>query len=99
MIVGKNTIIKKAISLRVKKPEDKTDPDFDERSRLWSELPQLEMLSGLCKDKVGLVFSDAPVFEVRPMIEANKVPTAARVGAIAPIDVVIPPGPTGMDPS
>jgi len=33
------------------------------------------------------------------MIESNKVPTPARVGAIAPIDVVIPPGPTGLDPS
>jgi len=46
-----------------------------------------------------LIFSDAPVFELRPMIEQNKVPTAARVGSLAPIDVVIPPGPTGMDPS
>jgi len=59
----------------------------------------LDALSGLCKDKVGLVFSDSPVFEIRPLIESNKVPTPARVGAIAPIDVVIPPGPTGMDPS
>jgi len=53
----------------------------------------------LCKGKVGLIFSDAPVFELRPLVESNKVPTAARVGSLAPIDVVIPPGPTGMDPS
>jgi len=59
----------------------------------------LEQLSGLCRGKVGLIFSDAPVFELRPLVESNKVPTAARVGSLAPIDVVIPPGPTGMDPS
>lgn len=98
MIVGKNTIIKKAISLRIEEP-DKEDPDFDERKRLWSLYPQLEALTTLCKGKVGLIFSDAPVFDLRPVIESNKVPTAARVGSLAPIDVVIPPGPTGMDPS
>jgi len=29
---------------------------------------------------------------------ANKVPAGAKSGVIAPIDVVIPPGPTGLDP-
>jgi len=77
----------------------KDDPDYDERKRLWSAIPQLEMLTSLCKGKVGLIFSDAPIFELRPLIESNKVPTPARVGSVAPIDVVIPPGPTGMDPS
>jgi len=38
MIVGKNTIIKKAISIRVEEP-DKEDPDYDERKRLWSAYP------------------------------------------------------------
>jgi len=56
-------------------------------------------LNPLCKGKVGLIFSHAPVFEIKPLIEANKVSTAARVGILAPIDVTIPPGPTGLDPS
>jgi len=38
MIVGKNTIIKKAISLRIEEP-DKADPDHDERKRLWNAYP------------------------------------------------------------
>jgi len=33
------------------------------------------------------------------LIEENKVETPARVGAVSPIEVVIPPGPTGMDPA
>jgi len=59
----------------------------------------LDRLNPLCKGKVGLIFSHAPVFEIKPLIEANKVSTAARVGILAPIDVTIPPGPTGLDPS
>jgi len=38
MVVGKNTIVKKAISLRIEEP-DKNDADYDERKRLWSALP------------------------------------------------------------
>jgi large subunit ribosomal protein LP0 len=98
MLVAKNTVIKKAISLRIENPNP-SDPDYDERKQLWSALPQLEKLAGLCKGKIALIFSHSPVFELKPLIEANKVPTAARVGATAPLDVTIPPGPTGMDPS
>lgn len=46
-----------------------------------------------------MVFTDEPVFELKSIIEGNKVETAAKVGTIAPIDVTIPPGPTGLDPS
>ncbi len=52
-----------------------------------------------CKGKVGFIFSDAPVFELKPLIESNRIPAPAKVGTIAPLEVVIPPGPTGLDPS
>jgi len=35
---------------------------------------------------------------VRKIIQEKKVPAAARAGIIAPVDVILPPGPTGMDP-
>jgi large subunit ribosomal protein LP0 len=98
MVVGKNTVVKKAITSRIEQP-DPNHPDYEERKGLWSALPQLEKLMTLCKGKVGLIFSDAPIYEIKPIIEANKVATAAKVGNIAPIDVGIPPGPTGLDPS
>uniref|UniRef100_A0A8C9HCE8 Large ribosomal subunit protein uL10 n=1 Tax=Piliocolobus tephrosceles TaxID=591936 RepID=A0A8C9HCE8_9PRIM len=37
--------------------------------------------------------------EIRNIILQNKSPAPARLGVIAPVDVFIPPGPTGMDPS
>jgi len=51
------------------------------------------------KGKVGLIFSDEPVFDLKEPIEANRVQASAKVGTIAPLDVVIPAGATGLDPS
>ena len=51
------------------------------------------------KGKVGIIFSDVPPYELKPMIEENRVQTAAKVGVAAPQDVIIPAGPTGLDPS
>jgi len=97
MVVGKNTLIRKAISIRLEKPSEE-DPDYESRKG-WTPLPQLDRLSNLCRQKVGLVFSDAPVFTLRPILEGNRKPAPARVGQVAPDAVTIPAGPTGLDPS
>jgi len=98
MIVGKNTVVKKAIALRMKEPVE-GEEDYEFRKSQWTEVNQIDKLSTLLKGKVGLIFSDSAVFELKPIIESNKKPAAAKVGMIAPIDVTIPPGPTGLDPS
>jgi large subunit ribosomal protein LP0 len=56
-------------------------------------------LEPLLKEKIALIFSDAPVFTLKQQIESNKVPTEARVGALSPVDFAVPAGPTGLDPS
>ncbi|KAJ0400467.1 hypothetical protein P43SY_004816 [Pythium insidiosum] len=58
----------------------------------------LENMIPLIKGNIGFVFTNADLNEVREVIESNKVPAPARVGSIAPVDVVIPAGPTGCDP-
>ncbi|RYH04926.1 50S ribosomal protein L10, partial [archaeon] len=47
---------------------------------------------------VGFVFTNSDLPKVRDMILANRIPAPARVGAISPVDVVVPAGPTGCDP-
>jgi len=47
---------------------------------------------------VGFVFTNADLPKVRDLILANRVPAPARVGAISPVDVAVPAGPTGCDP-
>jgi len=59
----------------------------------------LNALTVLLKGKIGFIFTDEPIFELKPRVEANKVSAPAKVGVFAPINVIIPPGPTGMDPS
>jgi large subunit ribosomal protein LP0 len=98
MVCGKNTVVKKAINLRLNPPEE-NDPDFEFRTRNYTKNPQIEKIISLCKGKVGFIFSDSPIHELKPLIENNKLPAPAKVGTIAPLEVTIPPGPTGLDPS
>jgi large subunit ribosomal protein LP0 len=50
------------------------------------------------KGNIGFVFTNDDLNSVREIILENKVPAAAKQGALAPIDVFVPPGPTGLDP-
>lgn len=76
-----------------------THPLYEDLKKFGPAIKELDALKNLIEYKVGFVFTNEPVFDLRPIIEANKVQTAAKVGCPAPVDVVIPPGPTGMDPS
>jgi len=96
LVVGKNTLIRKAIQLRSDKDVPK---QFEEFRKLGKQVPELATLVPQIKGKVGLIFTDESVFELKPKLESNKIQAAAKLGAIAPIDVIIPPGSTGMDPS
>eukprot|EP00181_Compsopogon_caeruleus_P000677 CAMPEP_0184689140 /NCGR_PEP_ID=MMETSP0312-20130426/30489_1 /TAXON_ID=31354 /ORGANISM="Compsopogon coeruleus, Strain SAG 36.94" /LENGTH=321 /DNA_ID=CAMNT_0027146455 /DNA_START=333 /DNA_END=1298 /DNA_ORIENTATION=- len=81
ILMGKNTMIRKAVAGLVK------------------EKPELEVILPLCTGNTGLVFTRGDLAEVRGAIASNKVPAAARAGTFAQCDVVIPPGPTGMEPT
>ena len=56
------------------------------------------MLSPVCRGNIGFIFTNGDLGHVREVIEKYRVPAPARVGAIAPSDVFVPPGPTGADP-
>jgi len=47
---------------------------------------------------VGFVFTNGDLPKIRDLILANRVPAPARVGAVSPVDVSVPAGPTGCDP-
>lgn len=51
------------------------------------------------KNNVGLLFCKDDLGGIKKIINDNKVPAPARVGAFAPIDVIVPAGPTGMEPT
>lgn len=97
LVIGKNTLIKKIIKMR-------TEGIKEEQFKYLAEqyggvIPELACLSEKMVDKVALIFCDGSTYELRQKIEANKVPTEARVGSNSPIDFSISAGPTGLDPS
>jgi len=61
--------------------------------------PQLQTLLPLVRGNVGLVFAKDDLSGIKKIISENKVSAPAKVGAIAPCDVIVPAGPTGMEPT
>jgi large subunit ribosomal protein LP0 len=60
--------------------------------------PQLERLLPHVRGNIGFVFTSEDLAEIRDVITANKVAAPARAGALAPKDVQVPAGNTGMEP-
>ncbi|KAM0341717.1 hypothetical protein ACHAPU_009850 [Fusarium lateritium] len=62
------------------------------------DTPEYERLLPHVRGNVGFVFTNEDLKEVRDLILANKVAAPARAGALAPLDVFVPAGNTGMEP-
>jgi len=60
--------------------------------------PKLEALLPLIRGNMGLIFTNGDLAKVRTIVTANKVPAVAKSGTVAPTDVFVPAGPTGLDP-
>eukprot|EP00249_Psilotum_nudum_P009273 c21828_g1_i1 orf=294-1256(-) len=83
VLMGKNTMMKRTVRI------------YAEKSGNTAYLNIIPLLVG----NVGLIFTKGDLKEVREEIAKYKVGAPARVGLVAPIDVVVPPGNTGLDPS
>jgi large subunit ribosomal protein LP0 len=82
MLMGKNTMMRKCIREYVE--QNPGSP--------------VEQLIEACRGNIGFVFTSGDLGEVREKLESNTRPAPARVGSIAPTDVIVPKGPTGCDP-
>jgi len=60
--------------------------------------PKLESLLPCVRGNMGLIFTNGDLAKVREIVTSNKVPAAAKSGTLAPVDVYVPAGPTGLDP-
>ena len=82
ILMGKNTMMRKILKEFVEE-----NPDA----------PQ-EALIEVLRGNVGFVFTNGDLGDVRNVLEENVRPAPARVGAVAPCNVIVPKGPTGCDP-
>ena len=81
--MGKNTMIRKCIREYCERKGDDT----------WMALA--EKMVG----NVGVIFTTGEMGDVKEKIKEFVVPAPAKAGAVAQVDVVVPAGPTGMEPS
>lgn len=63
-----------------------------------ANMSQLEALIPCIKENIGLIFCIGDPSEIRKVVLQNRIPAPARQGVVAPCDVVVPAGPTGLDP-
>lgn len=82
VLMGKNTMMRKVISIFVK--ENPGHP--------------IENLVPCVQGNIGLIFTNGDLTAVRDVVKENTVPAAAKAGVLAECNVVVPPGPTGCDP-
>merc|ERR1719207_183414 len=57
-----------------------------------------KLLEGV-NGNIGFIFCHGDMDEIRTVCTENKVDAAAKAGVLAPVDVELPMGPTGLDPS
>jgi len=88
LLMGKNTMQKKIISLRA---ENGTAAD--------KAIHKTFVEDRVLRNNVGLLFTNEDVNTIQGVIDLFKVQAPARVGSISPVDVVIPAGNTGMEPT
>lgn len=81
ILMGKNTMIRKAIRSHIEKNAD------------------LEHLLPCVKGEVGLVFTKGDLSQVRKKLLSERVAAPAKAGSIAPVDVSIKAGTTGLEPT
>ncbi|EXJ69180.1 60S acidic ribosomal protein P0 [Cladophialophora psammophila CBS 110553] len=63
-----------------------------------ADSPEYERLLPHVKGNVGFIFTNGDLKTIRDKILSNRVAAPARAGAIAPGDVYVPAGNTGMEP-
>jgi len=92
VLMGKNTMIRKALRKRM-------DALIAEDEN--ADITALTNLLAAVNGNIGFIFcqSDDGLERARAAIDEFVVPAGAKAGVIAPIDVVIPAGPSGLEPS
>jgi len=83
ILMGKNTMIRTCL-----RQHHEVNPD----------LGLDKLLEGI-NGNIGFVFCHGDMDEIRKVCTDNKVDAAAKAGVLAPCDVELPMGPTGLDPS
>jgi large subunit ribosomal protein LP0 len=73
------------------------DSDYEERKGIKPN-PNIEKIINQLRGNINLIFTNGDLADVKAVIDEEIRPSPAKAGMIAPKDVFVPPGPTGLDP-
>jgi len=90
IVVGKKTTQKKIISLRAAKKGASANDEA-----LCEKMCKENLLTG----NVALCFTNKTISDLNVVFNKYRVQAPARVGAVSPVEVIIPAGNTGMEPT
>jgi len=74
------------------------DEDYAARKDVYKPCPELEVLRKLLVGNTGIIFTKGDLADIKKILDEEKREAPAKVGSIAPDDVNIKAGPTGLDP-
>ena len=99
MVMGKNTHLRAALLDITQEPDPRKDGDrYEERKARWAPRPHLNIVKDQLNGNCGLIFTNGDLSEIKAILDTQVRAAPAKVGALAPKDVIVPAGPTGMDP-
>jgi len=97
MICGKNTMMKAAINALNKEPEE-GDEDYEARKASWEAKPHLDKIISQLRGNTSIIFTNGDLLDVQAILDSQVREAPAKIGSLAPKDVIIKAGPTGLDP-
>lgn len=97
MICGKNTMMKASITALNREPKE-DDEDYEERKDTYVHKPHLDKIISQLKDNTSIIFTNGDLIEIQTILDGQVREAPARIGSLAPKDVIIKAGPTGLDP-
>lgn len=65
--------------------------------QVLEENPKIESLISLVRGNIGFVFTNEDLKEINERVTEDRVNAPVKIGAISPVDVIIPAGGTGID--
>lgn len=89
--------MKAALTYKMKEPEA-ADEDYETRKETWKNCDELEKIVSLLRGNTGIIFSNGDLSEIKKILDEQAREAPAKVGAVAPDEVWIRAGSTGLDP-
>ena len=89
--------MKASLNKKMAEPEE-GDEDYEKRKDTFKPCPELKQIVNLLVGNTGIIFTKGDLGEIKKILDDEKREAPAKVGSLAPDDVWIKAGATGLDP-